>query len=131
MRPFKKRPSGFRASPMLGDSRRMQLTLSPSTRETDSDPLSEFQKEISTLGSSSRANTAPACMYSSGEPAGTENWVASCVPAIASDAISASQTTPALSTSGAAADQKGGLERKARRLHMASCLTACVPGRSD
>src|SRR5436853_2214932 len=130
MRPFRKRPSGFRASPMLGDSRRMQLTLSPSTRETDSDPLSEFQKEISTLGYSSRANSAPACMSSSGEPAGTENWVASCVPAIASGTNSCSQTTPAFRTSGAAANQNRRVERDAEQL-MASFLLCVNLGGSD
>src|SRR5258706_15263163 len=108
MRPFRKRPSGLRASPASGDSRRMHLTLSPSTRDTDSDPLSESQKEISTVGYSSRANSAPACMYSSGEPAGTENWMASCVPAIAPSVSSGRQRTPAPRTRGIAANQNGG-----------------------
>src|SRR5882762_57436 len=132
MRPFRKRPSGFKASPMSGDARRMHLTRSPSTRDTESDPLCESQKEISTFGSSSRANVAPACMYSSGDPAGTENSVASCVLAVVSGTKSWSQTTPAVSTSGAAEDQKGGLERNARQLHMASSLAVFgVGGRGD
>jgi hypothetical protein len=67
-------------------------------------------------------------MYSSGDPAGTENSVASCVLAVASGTKSCSQTTPAVSTSGAAAeDQKGGLERNARQLNMASSLAVFGP----
>src|SRR5258708_33885723 len=89
----------------------MQLRRSPSTRDTESDPLCESQKEISTFGSSLRANAAPACMYSSGEPAGTENWVASCVSAIAAAPASASHTTPAFRINGAAANQSGGEDR--------------------
>ncbi len=68
-------------------------------------------------------------MYSSGAPAGTENWVASCVSAIASGARSCSQATPAVSTSGAGADQKDGLEREDGRLRMASSLSVYGPGR--
>src|SRR6266436_1184830 len=122
IRPFRKRPNGFKASPMSGDARRMHLKRSPSMRDTDSDPLCEPQKEISTFGSSSRANAAAACMYSSGKPVGTENSVASRVSAIASRTINSSQANPTFRSSSAAADQKGGLERESRRLRTASSL---------
>src|SRR2546425_5751689 len=107
IRLFRKRPSGFKASPTSGDARTTHVTRPLSTRDTDSDPLSESQKDISTFGSSSRANAPPACMYSSGEPAGTEKLDASWVPAIASGTTSSNQTTAAFSAS----DQNGGLER--------------------
>jgi hypothetical protein len=76
-------------------------------------------------------------MYSSGEPAGTENWVASCVSAIAAAPASASHTTPAFRINGAAANQSGGMDRLVdssmmqlrSKLHDRECpgvATACI-----
>src|ERR1700739_2810997 len=129
MRPSRKRPSGLSASPASGETRTMHWTRLSSIRDTESEPLWESRKEISAVASSSFANVAAACMYSSGEPDGTENCEASWVSASASAVRKiARETAEALRMSGAVVRQSGGVVvREAGKVLIASVLQIELP----